>query len=212
MNSSINPRRLGELRLGDGFDFDPEAIVGYLSPRRNVSELLEIGEGARVRSGSVIYAGSKIGKGLETGHNVIIREENTIGDHFNLWNNSVIDYGCTIGHNVKIHCNIYIAQFTVIEDEVFMAPGVTVANDIHPGCPDSGDCMRGPVFKKGCRIGVNVTVVPYVTIGEGTLVGSGSVVTKDLPPGVLAYGNPARVHEDLKDLRCKQGRREAPYL
>ncbi|MCK4538558.1 MAG: N-acetyltransferase [Candidatus Krumholzibacteria bacterium] len=212
MDPLINPRKLGELRLGAGADIDPEAIVGYLSPRRNVSELLEIGEGARIRSGSVIYAGSKIGKGLETGHNVIIREENTIGDHFNIWNNSVIDYGCTIGHNVKIHCNIYIAQFTVIEDEVFMAPGVTVANDIHPGCPDSGDCMRGPVFKKGCRIGVNVTVVPYVTIGEGTLVGSGSVVTKDLPPGVLAYGNPARVHEDLKDLRCKQGRREAPYI
>ena len=211
MDPSINPRRLGELRLGDGFDIDPEAIVGYLSPRRNVSEILEIGNGARIRSGSVIYAGSKIGQGLETGHNVILREENTIGDHFNIWNNSVIDYGCTIGNNVKIHCNIYIAQFTVIEDEVFMAPGVTVANDIHPGCPDSGDCMRGPIFKKGCRIGVNVTVVPYVTIGEGTLVGSGSVVTKDLPPGVLAYGNPARVHEDLKDLRCKQGRREAPY-
>ncbi|HSG27853.1 MAG TPA: DapH/DapD/GlmU-related protein [Candidatus Krumholzibacterium sp.] len=206
------PRKLGDVRLGEGAEIDPAAIVGYLSPRRDVSGLLEIGEGARVRSGSVIYAGSTIGKGLETGHNVVIREQNTIGDRFNIWNNSVVDYGCTIGHNVKIHCNIYIAQFTVIEDDVFMAPGVTIANDIHPGCPDSGECMRGPIFKKGCRIGVNVTVVPYVTIGEGTLVGSGSVVTKDLPPGVLAYGNPARVHSDLKDLRCKQDRREAPYI
>ncbi|MBN2071277.1 MAG: N-acetyltransferase [Candidatus Krumholzibacteriota bacterium] len=212
MKPEKNPERLGQVHLGDGSSIDPEAIIGYLSPRKNISDRLDIGEKARIRSGSVIYAGSIIGTQFETGHNVVIREQNTIGDHFSIWNNSVIDYGCTIGNNVKIHCNIYVAQFTVIEDDVFMAPGVTIANDIHPGCPDSGECMRGPVLKKGCRLGVNVTVVPYVTIGEGTLVGSGSVVTRDLPPGVLAYGNPARVQGKLVDLKCKQGRREAPYL
>ncbi len=212
MKPENNSRILGLVCLGPGAQIDPEAIIGYLSPRRDISEKLDIGEESRIRSGSVIYAGSVIGSHFETGHNVIIREQNRIGDHFSIWNNSVIDYGCTIGSNVKIHCNIYVAQFTVIEDDVFMAPGVTIANDIHPGCPDSGDCMRGPTLKKGCRLGVNVTVVPYVTIGEGTLVGSGSVVTKDLPPGVLAYGNPARVYENLVDLRCKQGRRDAPYI
>ncbi len=212
MTVQNNPLKLGKVRLGPDAVVDPGAIVGYLSPRRGVGEELEIGGGARIRSGSVIYAGSTIGMSFETGHNVVIREQNEIGDHFSIWNNSVVDYGCRIGNNVKIHCNIYIAQFTVIEDDVFMAPGVTIANDIHPGCPDSGECMKGPIFKKGCRIGVNVTVVPYVTIGEKTLVGSGSVVTKDLPPGVLAYGNPARVHAKLTDLKCKQGRREAPYL
>ena len=212
MEKRSDDARLGRVRLGPGFEIDPEALVGYLSPRRNVSDELVIGEGARIRSGSVIYAGSTIGSGLEPGHNVVIREQSEIGDDFNIWNNSVIDYGCTIGNGVKIHCNIYIAQFTVIEDGVFMAPGVTIANDIHPGCPDSGECMKGQILKKGCWLGVKVTVVPYVTIGEGTLVGSGSVVSKDLPPGVLAYGNPARVHAELKDLKCKTGRRESPYL
>ena len=95
---------------------------------------------------------------------------------------------------------------------IYIAPGVMIANDYHPGCPESSECMQGPVLKRGCRIGVNTTILPYVTIGEGTLVGSGSVVTKDLPPGVLAYGNPAIVHAELGDLRCKTGRREAPYL
>lgn len=203
--------RLGQVRLGHGCEIEPEALVGYLSPRSGVSDELVIGEGARIRSGSVIYAGSTIGAGLETGHNVVIREQNEIGDDLSIWNNSVIDYGCKIGVGVKIHCNSYIAQFTVIEDGVFMAPGVTIANDIHPGCPESGECMKGPVLKKGCRLGVNVTVMPFVTIGEGTLVGGGSVVTKDLPPNVLAYGNPARVHAELNDLKCKTGRREAPY-
>ncbi|HUV36311.1 MAG TPA: DapH/DapD/GlmU-related protein [Patescibacteria group bacterium] len=212
MGTGDSPRRLGTVKLGRNAIIDPEAIVGYLSPRRGVSEELTIGPEARIRSGSVLYAGSIIGGHLETGHNVVIREENTIGEHFSIWNNSVIDYGCTIGDNVKIHCNIYIAQFTVIEDGVFMAPGVTIANDIHPGCPDSRDCMRGPVLRRECRIGVNVTILPYVEIGERTLVGSGSVVTRDLPSGVVAYGNPARVAGSIEELRCKTGRRDAPYL
>ena len=205
------PPAIGAVHLGEGAVIDEGAILGYLSPRRGVSDVLTIGDGARVRSGCVIYAGSRIGAHLETGHNTIIREENEIGERFSIWNNSVIDYGCRIGDRVKIHCNIYIAQFTVIEDDVFLAPGVTIANDYHPGCPDSRDCMRGPTLKKGCHIGVNVTILPYVTIGEGTLIGSGSVVTKDLPPGVVAYGNPARAHATLAEMRCKTGRREAPY-
>lgn len=212
MDTGDTPRRLGTVKLGHGSIVDPESIIGYLSPRSGVGEVLTIDAGARIRSGSVIYAGSSIGSHLETGHNVVIREENEIGDYFSIWNNSVIDYGCTIGNRVKIHCNIYIAQFTVIEDDVFCAPGVTIANDYHPGCPDSRDCMKGPVLRRSCRIGVNVTILPYVEIGEGTLVGGGSVVTKDLPPGVVAFGNPARVEGRIEELRCKTGRREAPYL
>lgn len=212
MGTDDAPRRLGRVTLGPNAVIDPEAIIGYLSPRGGVGDVLTVGAEARVRSGSVLYAGSTIGDRLETGHNVVIREENTIGACFSIWNNSVIDYGCTIGDNVKIHCNIYIAQFTVIEDGVFMAPGVTIANDIHPGCPDSRECMKGPVLGKECRIGVNATILPYVEIGERTLVGSGSVVTKNLPAGVVAYGNPARVMGRLEELRCKTGRREAPYL
>jgi acetyltransferase-like isoleucine patch superfamily enzyme len=212
MSEKPRDRRIGDIRLGNGAIVDPEAIVGYLSPRSSVSEVLTIGPNARIRSGCVIYAGSTIGSNLETGHNSVIREENEIGDHFSIWNSSVIDYGCSIGNRVKIHCNIYVAQFTVIEDDVFVGPGVKIANDYHPGCPESKECMKGPILKRGCRIGVNVTILPYVTIGEGTLVGSGSVVTKDLPPGVVAYGNPARVAGRIEELRCKTGRREAPYL
>jgi acetyltransferase-like isoleucine patch superfamily enzyme len=212
MEEKRSSNTLGTVHLGEGSLVDEGVLLGYLSPRRGVSPVLTIGPGARVRSGCVIYAGSRIGAHLETGHHTIIREENEIGDHFSIWNSSVVDYGCRIGSGVKIHCHVYVAQFTVIEDDVFLAPGVRVANDYHPGCPDSKECMRGPTLRKGCRIGVNVTLLPYVTIGEGTLVGSGSVVTKDLPPGVVAFGNPARVHATLEEMRCKTGRREAPYL
>ena len=197
--------------LGKGSVVDVGVILGYRPARGKNIDTLKIGEGARIRSGSVIYAGSVIGDDLQTGHNVVIREENLIGDGFSIWNNSVIDYGCKIGVGVKIHCNCYVAQFTVIEDFVFMAPGTTIANDIHPGCELSSKCMRGPHIGKGAQIGVNVTLLPFVEIGEGCLVGGGSVVSKDLPAHTLAYGNPARVVGDVRNLICETGLTDRPY-
>ena len=161
-----------------------------------------------MRSNSVLYAASVIGEGLETGHNVVIREENAIGDHLSIWNNSVIDYGCRIGHRVRIHSNCYIAQFTTIEDDVFIAPGVSTANDPHPLCTL---CMQGPTLKKGCRIGVNVTLLPHVIVGEGAVVGAGSVVTHDVPPLTVAYGNPAQAAGHVDELSC-QFELTVPYI
>ena len=195
--------------LEDGYQVDPGVTLGYLSGRHIANIMLRIGPGARIRSGTVIYAGSTIGAGLETGHNVVVREENVIGDNLSIWNNSTIDYGCTIGDGVKIHCNVYVAQFTTLEDEVFLAPGVTIANDPHPVC---GLCMRGPTIKRGARVGVNVTLLSHITIGEGALIGAGSVVTNDIPAHSVAYGNPARLLKSVDELPCPFGLVERPYV
>jgi acetyltransferase-like isoleucine patch superfamily enzyme len=197
-----------QILLAEGCQVDPGVVLGYLTGRQIDDVTLRIGPGAHIRAGTVIYAGSCIGTGLETGHNVVIREENTIGDHLNIWNSSTIDYGCTIGHGVKIHCNVYVAQFTTLEDEVFLAPGVIIANDPHPLC---GLCMRGPTIKRGARIGVNVTLLPHITIGEGAFIGAGSVVTRDIPAHMLAYGNPARPVRLVDDLPCPFDLVEQPY-
>lgn len=198
------------LRLGEGSVIDDETTLGYRSSR-TTDQVLVIGPGARIRQGTIIYGGSRIGSNLETGHNVIIREENEIGDNFRIWNNAVIDYGCRIGNNVKIHNKVYIAQFSTIEDDVFIAPGATFANDMHPGCPDSHNCMQGPFIHHGAQIGINCTLLPRVEIGEHSLIGAGSVVTKDIPAGVVAYGNPARVICRLENLKCTTGFRDRPY-
>lgn len=201
----------GNIKLGINCLVERGAIVGY-KPGRKIKNLsLCVGDNAQIRSGSVIYAGSNIGANLATGHNVVIREENRVGGHLSIWNNSVIDYGCKVGNNVKIHSNVYIAQFTTIEDNVFIAPGVSIANDIHPGCKLSSRCMKGPVIKRGAQIGVNVTILPFITIGEGAVIGAGSVVTHDIPSYCIAYGNPARVHNKTKNLRCITGLTGKPY-
>ena len=203
MNSMIVKPEL--LLIGEGLEADPSTLIGY-QPGRRIDELtLRLGPRARIRSGTVIYAGCTIGEEFQTGHNVVIREQNVLGKHVQVWNNTTIDYGCRIGDNVKIHTNCYIAQFTVMEDDVFLAPGVTIANDLHPGCAFSAECMRGPTLQRGVQVGVNVTITPRVTIGAYSVIGSGAVITRDIPPRSLVVGNPARVIKQIEEITCTTG-------
>jgi acetyltransferase-like isoleucine patch superfamily enzyme len=171
---------------------DRGVLMGY-EPSRPTRRPLQVGRGSRLRSGSVLYDGSKIGDRFQTGHHVIVREDNVIGDDVSIWSNSVIDYGCVIGDRVKIHSNCYLAQYSTIEDEAFLAPGVTLTNDLYPGRPESLEAMSGPTIGASAQIGANVTILPFVVIGSRTLIGAGSVVTRDIPPNVIAFGCPAVV-------------------
>jgi acetyltransferase-like isoleucine patch superfamily enzyme len=181
---------------------DHGVLAGYPVPHAKAGPLV-LGTGARLRSGTVLYDGSTIGRRLETGHGVVIREGCEIGDDVSVWSNSVIDYGCRIGNRVKIHCNCYVAQYTELEDDVFLAPGVSVANDLYPGDRRSAQRMAGPKIGAGAQIGVNVTILPFVRIGASALIGAGSVVTRDIPAAVVAFGNPAvprRMVAELPDI------------
>lgn len=206
-----------EPRIGAGLEADAGVLVGY-PPDRDVDPTLTLGAGARLRSGTVLYAGSRIGQRFQTGHNVVVREQSVIGDDVAVWSNSVVDYGCTVGAGAKIHTNCYVAQFSVIGAGAFLAPGVTLANDLYPGDPASAAVMTGPSIGAGAQIGVNATVLPFVTIGEHAIVGAGAVVTRDVPPGMVAYGSPAvvtRAVADLADIhdrieRDPTGRRSRP--
>jgi acetyltransferase-like isoleucine patch superfamily enzyme len=184
---------------------DPDVVIGYPVSRTDAGPLV-LGPGARLRSGTVLYNGTTIGRRLQTGHGVVVREACEIGDDVSIWSNSVIDYGCRIGNRVKIHCNCYVAQFTELEDDVFLAPGVTIANDLYPGDQRSAELMAGPRIGAGAQIGVNVTILPFVRIGAGALIGAGSVVTRDIPATVVAFGNPAVPRRGVAELPVMETR------
>src|SRR5205823_13006466 len=102
--------RLPDNAAGKGLRADASSIIGYRSSRAGPADLV-LGADAVIRSGTVIYLGSRIGARFQVGHNVVIREECEIGDDVSVWSNSVVDYECRIGHRVKIHSNCYVAQF-----------------------------------------------------------------------------------------------------
>jgi acetyltransferase-like isoleucine patch superfamily enzyme len=183
----------------DAMMADDGVCVGYPVAQARAAPLV-LGAGARLRSGTVVYDGSTIGRRLQTGHGVVIREGCEIGDDVRVWSNSVIDYGCRIGNRVKIHCNCYVAQYTELEDDVFLAPGVSIANDLYPGDRRSAQLMSGPKIGAGAQIGINVTILPFVRIGAGALIGAGAVVTRDIPAAVVAFGNPAVPRRKVADL------------
>jgi len=142
-----------------------------------VDEGAEIGEGTKIWHFSHIMAGAKIGERCSLGQNV------------NVGGNAVI------GNGVKIQNNVSIYDSVEIEDDVFCGPSMVFTNVINPRAfVERKNEYKKTILKKGCSIGANATVVCGVTIGEYALVGAGSVVTKDVPPYSLVYGNPARVH------------------
>jgi len=115
-----------------------------------------------------------------------------------------IQRGATLGNRVKVEAFAFIPSGVTLEDGVFVGPHVCFTNDRYPaavdaegrllGAGDSGDWEVVPtVVEAGASIGANATIVCGVRIGRGALVGAGSVVTKDVPPGMLVVGNPARV-------------------
>ena len=187
--------------LGDGIVIEDFCIVG--TPPRGYAEgelSTSIGTGAFIRSHTVIYAGNKIGKNLQTGNKVNIRELNEIGDDVSIGTLSVIEHHVTIGNGVRIHSQVFIPEYSVLEDGSWLGPNVVLTNAKYPLSPDAKKNLKGPTIRKGAKIGANSTILPGIVIGENALVGAGSVVAQDVPPNAVVAGNPARVIKNIKDL------------
>tara|TARA_B100000900_G_C20547884_1_gene703390 strand:- start:199 stop:711 length:513 start_codon:yes stop_codon:yes gene_type:complete len=147
-------------------------------PSSYIDENVLIGEKTKIWHFSHIQSGASIGKNCILGQNV------------NIGNNVII------GNNVKIQNNVSIYEGVELEDFVFCGPSMVFTN---VKVPRSEFPQKGTKFylktlvKKSASIGANVTIICGVTVGEYALIGSGSVVTKDIPAFSLAVGNPARI-------------------
>ena len=193
----IHPR----VKLGPHFKIGEYVIIGA-PPRDSEPGDLEtsIGPNALIRSHTVIYAGNNIGFNFQTGHSVMIRELNVIGDDVSIGTHSVIEHHVRIGNRVHLHSNVFIPEYSILEDDTWVGPNVVLTNARYPVSPEAKATLKGPQLMRGSKIGANATVLPGVIIGSNALVGAGAVVVRDVPDGKVVVGNPARVIRDLSEL------------
>ncbi len=180
------------VRLGRNCVVEDFVIIGT-PPKGYKAHDLEtiIGDNAIIRSHTVIYGGNKIGSNFQTGNKANIRELNEIGDNVSIGTLSVVEHHVKIGNGVRIHTQVFIPEFTVLENECWIGPNVVITNAKYPRAPNVKDELKGAYVKKRAIVGANSTLLPGITIGEDALVGAGSVVTKSVLKGYVVAGNPA---------------------
>jgi len=174
---------------------------------------LVIGDSPVIRSGTIIYAGNVIGDKFQTGDNARIRENNKIGDEVSVGAGSIVETGCDIRNRVKIHSNCFVCEYTLIEENAWIGPNVTMTNVLHPPCPafkshapvQGAKCCHGPIIKKNAVVGAGAVILPGIVIGENAVVGAGAVVTDEVVRGCVVTGDPARVVKKVEDLDCPLG-------
>jgi UDP-2-acetamido-3-amino-2,3-dideoxy-glucuronate N-acetyltransferase len=134
-----------------------------------------------------------IGEGTRIWQFVVILPGAKIGGECNICSHCLIENDVVIGDRVTIKSGVQLWDGLRIEDDVFIGPNVTFANDKYPRSKIYPDKFMSVVIRKGASIGANATILPGVEVGESAMVGAGSVVTKDVPAGATVLGNPAKI-------------------
>jgi acetyltransferase-like isoleucine patch superfamily enzyme len=178
-------------KLGENCQIQENVLIG-LKYSDDCKEVI-IGNSAVIRWGTIIYADVEVGDDFKTGHSVMIREKTIIGNKVVIGTNTVIDGNVQIGNFVKLESNVYIPTHTKIGSHVFIGPGAVLTNDKYPQRLRDEYEPDGPTLEDSVTVGANATILPGIKIGEGSMIGAGSVVTKEVPPWSYAIGIPARI-------------------
>ncbi|HEX3805783.1 MAG TPA: DapH/DapD/GlmU-related protein [Gaiellaceae bacterium] len=201
--------------LGEGVRVLEYAVVGKQpslgsrsTAKREPLPPATIGDGTVISTGAIVFAGSTVGAGCIVGDQSCIRERVSFADDCVLGRGSLIENDTTVGAGTRIQAGAYITAYSTLEEDVFIAPCVVTTNDDFMGRTEKRRAlMKGPTIRRSARIGGGAILCPGVEIGEEAFVGAGAVVTKDVPPGVVVVGSPARVLRDVHpdELRANGG-------
>jgi acetyltransferase-like isoleucine patch superfamily enzyme len=193
--------------LGDGVRVLEYAVVGkqpVLGARSTASREplppAELGDGAVVATGAVVFAGTTIGARSIVGDQACVRERCAIGEDVVVGRGSLVENDTTVGARTKIQADAYITAYSTLEEDVFIAPCVVTTNDNFMGRTERRhELVKGPTIRRGARVGGGAVLCPGVEIGEEAFIGAGAVVTKDVPPRMVAVGVPARAIRPVAD-------------
>lgn len=170
----------GGVRLGNGCRIGPCCVIGERGPGQWTST--SVGEGAIIRSHTVLYLGCDLGKRLETGHHVVIREGTTAGENLRVGSYSDVEGNCRIGDYCRFHGYVHVGKGSVIGDFVWLYSQVTLLNDPLP--PSE---IMDPVEIGDCAvICVGATLFPGSRVGRGAFVAAGARVAGDVPAWTVA--------------------------
>jgi acetyltransferase-like isoleucine patch superfamily enzyme len=115
-----------------------------------------------------------------------------IGNDCNICDFVFVENQVVIGSRTTIKSGVQIWDGVIIGNDVFVGPNVTFTNDKYPVSKNSNFVLLKTKVEDGVSIGANSTILPGITLGRGSVIGAGSVVTKDVPPGITVLGNPAK--------------------
>jgi acetyltransferase-like isoleucine patch superfamily enzyme len=186
--------------IGEGCQILDYAVVGKqptLSPRsttkREELRPLELGAGTIVSTGAVVFAGTTIGERVIVGDQACVRERCTIGDDVVIGRGSLVENDTSVGALTKIQAHAYITAYSLLEENVFIAPCVITTNDNFMGRTEKRhELVQGPTIRRGARVGGGAVLLPGIEVGEEAFVGAGAVVLRDVPARAVVVGSPAR--------------------
>jgi acetyltransferase-like isoleucine patch superfamily enzyme len=192
--------------IGEGARLQDGAVIGKpvaLGPQSTASREppppARLGDLATVCAGAVVVAGASIGAGAVIGDQAHIRERASVGEGSVVGRGSAVDNDVTIGARVRIQTGCYLTAYSTIEDDVFVAPGVTTTNDNTMTRHGPEHQLRGAVLRRASRIGGGAVLAPGIEIGEEAYVAAGAVVVADVPPRAVVMGVPARQMREVPD-------------
>ncbi|HEV7363181.1 MAG TPA: acyltransferase [Solirubrobacteraceae bacterium] len=196
--------------IGDGCQIQDHVALGKpprLAPHSRAAgdvalEPLVLEPGVSVCAGAIVFAGARVGEGAIVGDQAYVRERTTIGARSIIGRASAVDNDVAIGARVRVQTNVYLTAGSVVEDDVFVGPGVVTTNDdtMARHAPDAP--LAGATLRRACRVGGGAVLLPGVEVGEEAFVAAGAVVTRDVSSRSVVMGVPARVVSDVpeKDL------------
>jgi UDP-2-acetamido-3-amino-2,3-dideoxy-glucuronate N-acetyltransferase len=179
--------------IGDNVVLGKRPRLARGSSSRGEVGALRLAERVTVGAGAVVFAGAALGPDAIVGDQAFVRERTTVGAGSLVGRGSAVDNDVTLGARVRVQTGVYVTAFTVVEDDVFIGPGVVMTNDHTMSRHPRGAPLAGPTLRRACRVGGGAVLAPGVEVGEEAFVAAGAVVAHDVPSRAVVMGVPARV-------------------
>lgn len=194
------------VRLGNNAKIGSYCELGVTTNLSDGSPL-DIGDDAFIRSHSIFYESSRFGNGLVTGHNVIVRENTVAGINLQIGTFCELQGDIQIGEYVRFQSSVFVGKKTKIGNYVWILPRVVFTNDPTP----PSNQLIGCTVEDFASIAASAVLMPGVRIGHHSLVAASACVTKDVPPGKVVAGVPAKIIGDAESVILRDGSGRSAY-